>query len=82
MVRRQPELCHQAADAGGAAGSVAAAKRGRPSGHGKIAGVLEAVVARVEASPDVTLAELTDWLAAEHPGRSVIAQKPARRRTA
>ncbi len=46
-------------------GSSAAAKRGRPFGHGKLAGVTDALVARVEASPDATLAELAAWLARE-----------------
>jgi len=44
-------------------GSTTAAKRGRPFGHGKLAGVTDALVARVEALPDATLAELTAWLA-------------------
>ena len=45
-------------------GSINAAKRGRPFGHGKLAGVTDALVARVEALPDTTLAELATWLAA------------------
>jgi len=44
-------------------GSSTAAKRGRPFGHGKLAPVTDALVARVEAVPDATLAELTAWLA-------------------
>ena len=47
-------------------GSVAAAKRGRPFGFGKLAEVRDVLIARVEAAPDATLAELTDWLAREH----------------
>ena len=47
-------------------GSSAPAKRGRPFGFGKLAAVKEALIARVEAEPDQTLAELTSWLAATH----------------
>lgn len=47
-------------------GSVAAAQRGRPFGFGKLAGVRDALIARVEAAPDTTLAELTDWLGRAH----------------
>jgi transposase len=47
-------------------GSVAAAKRGRPFGFGKLAGMRDALIARVEAASDTTLAELTDWLARVH----------------
>ena len=53
-------------------GSVAAAKRGRPFGFGKLAGVRDALIARLEAAPDTTLAGLAglaglaDWLAREH----------------
>ncbi len=43
-------------------GASAAAKRGRPFGQGKLAGVTEALIARVEALPDTTLAELAAWL--------------------
>lgn len=46
-------------------GTSAAAKRGRPFGHGKLAGVTEALITRVEALPDTTLAEQTEWLARE-----------------
>ncbi len=46
--------------------SVAAAKRGRPFGHGKMAPDREALIAHVQAAPDTTLAELSDWLAREH----------------
>ena len=42
-------------------GSTTAAKRGRPFGPGTLAGVTDALVARVEALPDATLAELTAW---------------------
>ena len=44
-------------------GSTSAAKRGRPFGQGKLAGVTNALVARVESVPDTTLAELAAWLA-------------------
>ena len=47
-------------------GSVAAAKRGRPFGFGKLVGVRDALIARLETAPDTTLAELADWLAREH----------------
>lgn len=43
-------------------GSTTAAKRGRPFGQGKLAGVTDALVARTEALPDTTLAELAAWL--------------------
>ena len=43
-------------------GSSAAAIRGRPFGQGKLAGVTEALIARVEALPDTTLSELAAWL--------------------
>lgn len=46
-----------------ASGSMSAAKRGRPFGHGKLAGVTDALITRVEALPDTTLAELAAWLA-------------------
>jgi transposase len=46
-----------------ASGSTSAAKRGRPFGQGKLAGVTNALVARVEALSDTTLAELAAWLA-------------------
>ncbi len=47
-------------------GSATPAKRGRPFGHGKLAHVTNALVARVEALPDATLAELAAWLADKH----------------
>ena len=47
-------------------GSTAPSKRGRPPGHGKLAAVTGALVARVEAVPDATLAELAIWLAEKH----------------
>lgn len=49
-----------------ATGSVTAAKRGRPFGHGKMAAVRDALIARVVRAPDTTLAELTEWLAVVH----------------
>jgi transposase len=47
-------------------GSAASAKQGRPSGQGKLATFKTALVARVAAHPDLTLAELRDWLARKH----------------
>lgn len=47
-------------------GSTTAAKRGRPFGHGKLAPVSDALVARVQAVPDATLAELALWLSEKH----------------
>ena len=47
-------------------GSIATAKHGRPFGFGKLAGVRDALIARVEAAPDTTLSELTDWLSRAH----------------
>ena len=47
-------------------GSAASAKQGRPSGKGKLATFKTALVARVAAHPDLTLAELRDWLARKH----------------
>lgn len=56
------KLMHQAIKSG----STAPSKRGRPPGRGKLAAVMGALVARVEAVPDATLAELTAWLAEQH----------------
>ncbi len=47
-------------------GSAASAKQGRPSGKGKLAAFRTALVAQVAAHPDLTLAELRDWLARKH----------------
>ena len=47
-------------------GAAASAKQGRPSGKGKLATFKTALVARVAAHPDLTLAELRDWLARKH----------------
>lgn len=47
-------------------GSSAPTKRGRPFGFGKLAPVMAALIARVEAEPDQTLAELTLWISVTH----------------
>lgn len=47
-------------------GSIAPAKRGRSFSFGKLAALRETLIARVEAEPDQTLAELTQWPAATH----------------
>ena len=47
-------------------GSVAPARQGRPKGSGKLAPVADFLVAKVEASPDITMPELAETLACEH----------------
>ena len=39
---------------------------GRPKGTGKLGPYCDAIIARVEAQPDITMPELASWLLSEH----------------
>jgi transposase len=43
-------------------GSVEPSRRGRPSGGGKLGPYQDAIIAKVEAQPDVTMPDLATWL--------------------
>ena len=42
------------------------ARQGRPSGSGKLGPYRDALIAKVKAEPDITMADLAAWLEAEH----------------
>ena len=47
-------------------GSVEPSRRGRPAGGGKLAPWRDAIIAKVEAQPDITMPDLAVWLASHH----------------
>ncbi len=47
-------------------GSVEPSRRGRPSGSGKLGPVRDAIIAKVEAQPDITMPDLAAWLVEHH----------------
>src|SRR4051812_47172812 len=47
-------------------GSVEPSRRGRPSGGGKLGPYQDAIIAKVEAQPDVTMPDLATWLEEHH----------------
>lgn len=47
-------------------GSIAPARQGRTKGSGKLGPYREALIAEVEAQPDITMPDLAAWLEAEH----------------
>jgi len=49
-----------------ATGSVAPARQGRPKGSGKLGPYRDALIAKVEAQPDITMPDLAAWLEAAH----------------
>ena len=49
-----------------ATGSVDPARQGRPSGSDKLGCYRDALIAKVKAEPDITMADLAAWLEAEH----------------
>ena len=49
-----------------ATGSVAPARQGRPKGSGKLGPYRDALIAKVEAEPDITMPDLAAWLEAAH----------------
>jgi len=49
-----------------ATGSIAPAKQGRPKGSGKLGQFREAILAKVEAQPDITMPDLAAWLETKH----------------
>ncbi len=57
----------------GATGSVEPAKQGRPKGSGKLGPYRDGVLTKVRAQPDITMADLANWLAqgARFDGRAI-----------
>lgn len=53
-----------------ASGSVEPSRQGRPKGSGKLAPYRAAIIAKVEARPDITMPDLAAWLEAEHAVRA------------
>ena len=49
-----------------ATGSVEPAKQGRPKGSGKLGGHREAIMAKVQDQPDITMPDLASWLEESH----------------
>ena len=49
-----------------ATGSIEPAKQGRPRGSGKLGPYRDAILAKVEDRPDITMPDLAAWLEAEH----------------
>ena len=47
-------------------GSLAPGPMGRPRGSGKLGPYREALIARVEDEPDITMPDLAHWLLSEH----------------
>ena len=53
-----------------ASGSVEPSRQGRPKGSGKLGPYRAAIIAKVEARPDITMPDLAAWLEAEHAVRA------------
>jgi transposase len=49
-----------------ATGSIEPRRQGRPEGSGKLAPYCDAIIAKVNARPDITMPDLAVWLEAEH----------------
>lgn len=47
-------------------GSIEPSRQGRPRGGGKLGPWRDAIIARVEAQPDITMPDLASWLDAQH----------------
>jgi transposase len=47
-------------------GSIEPSRRGRPRDSGKLGPWRDAIIAKVEAQPDITMPDLAAWLAAQH----------------